>query len=460
MIAQRVTGVLAGVAAVAAAGFAVAVGGGPQADDYVVRAVFDNSSFVIAGEDVKVDGVKAGEIVGLDLTPDNKAVVILRITDPAFKPFRTDAQCRVGLQSLIGEQFVECKPTLPRGDGVAPAKPLPEIRKGPGVGQHLLGVDNTTTPVGLDLLNTIMRVPQRERLGLIVNELGAGLAGNGERLREALVRANPALKQADKLVATLADQDRVLGRLVDASDEVLAPMAAHRKQLGGFVEHAGTVAAAAAERGDDLERDLQKLPGFLRELRPAAQRFGALADQMGPAVDVLADQAQAVNAATDRLGPLSASATPALESLGQLARRGRKTFPRIESLADQLRSVSEPLAPLAGNLAALSGSFDNAQGIEALMRFIYFYTGSVNGQDSLGHYLRAGLQLGSCSQRVKELSPGCESNFATPAATPTGAAAAASPVTPRSFAALPATGGATDANTGLLDYLLGSATTR
>lgn len=459
MIAKRVTGVLVGVAAVAAASFAVAAGGSQQADDYVVRAVFDNSSFVIAGEDVKVDGVKAGEIVGLDLTADNKAVVVLRITDPAFKPFRTDAQCRVGLQSLIGEQFVECKPTLPRGDGVAPAKPLPEITKGPGVGQHLLGVGNTTTPVGLDLLNNIMRVPQRERLGLIVNELGAGLAGNGERLREAIVRANPALKQADKLVATLADQDRVLGRLVDASDEVLAPMAAHRKQLGGFVEHAGTVAAAAAERGDDLERDLQKLPGFLRELRPAAQRFGALADQMGPAVEVLADQAPAVNSATDRLGPLSASATPALESLGQLASRGRKTFPRIESLADQLRSVSKPVKPLAGNLAALSGSFDNANGIEELMRFIYFYTGSVNGQDSLGHYLRAGLQLGNCSQRVKELSPGCESNFATPAAAAT-ATAAAAPATPRSFAALPATGGATGVNTGLLDYLLGSATTR
>ena len=42
---------------------------------YLVRAVFDNSSFVIPGEDVKVAGVKVGTIQSVGLTDDNKAAI-------------------------------------------------------------------------------------------------------------------------------------------------------------------------------------------------------------------------------------------------------------------------------------------------------------------------------------------------------------------------------------------------
>jgi phospholipid/cholesterol/gamma-HCH transport system substrate-binding protein len=93
---------------------AVAFGRGGDDDatsHYRVRAVFDNASFVIPGEDVKVAGVIAGRIEDVDLDARNKAVVVLDITDPAFQDFREDATCRIGLQSLIGEQYVDCSPT-------------------------------------------------------------------------------------------------------------------------------------------------------------------------------------------------------------------------------------------------------------------------------------------------------------------------------------------------------------
>src|SRR3954453_23043329 len=128
-------------------GALIAASGGGDDSSYRVRAVFDNASFLIPGEDVKIAGVKVGTIDTLDLTADNKAAVVIRIDDPAFKPFRKDATCRVGLQSLIGEQFVECTPTQARGPGVAPSAPLPEVKSGPGKGQHLLPVAQTTTPV-------------------------------------------------------------------------------------------------------------------------------------------------------------------------------------------------------------------------------------------------------------------------------------------------------------------------
>ena len=427
------------VLAVTTAAAAYAATGGDD-DPYLVRAVFDNASFVIPGEDVKVAGVVVGTIDSLDLTEDNKAVVVLRIDDPAFFPFRTDARCRVGLMSLIGEQFVECQPSQPRTDEAELPPELPAIEGGPGEGQHLLGVDHTVAPVGIDLINNIMRLPQRERLRLIIGELGAGLAGNGEALGDAIRRADPALQQADRVVQVLAEQDELLGRLVDESDAVLAPLAERRQHLGEFIRHAGDTAAATAERGRDLEANLEKLPGFLRELEPAADRFGALASEMTPAVRTLADEAPAVNEAVERLGPFSEAATPSLETLGDLADRGRQTFPRIESLVDDLGRLGQPLAPLAKNLAALGTSFDSAGGIEELMRTIYFYTGSTNGEDALGHYIRAGFGANNCVDRAFAPADGCQATFDSSG---------------ESAQAAAGTSGVDDSTTALLDYLLG-----
>ena len=54
----------------------------------------------------------------------------------------------------------------------------------PGAGQYLLPVENTVTPVDADLINNIQRSPFRERLSILLNELGTGLAARAEDLQE------------------------------------------------------------------------------------------------------------------------------------------------------------------------------------------------------------------------------------------------------------------------------------
>jgi ABC-type transporter Mla subunit MlaD len=408
---RLVVAVAVGALSVAVSAAIASSGGSDGGGPYRVRAIFDNASFVIPGEDVKVAGVKVGAIDSLDLTPQHKAAVILRIDDSAFAPFRRDAHCAIRLQSLIGEQFVDCEPTRPRADGAPVPGELPLIRSGPGKGQHLLPVENTSTPVGVDLLNDIMRVPEQARFRLIISELGAGLAANGQNLRAALRRADPALQQFDQFFATLASQNRLLGRLVDESNVAVAPLAQHRHQLGQFIRSSGQTAAATAARGADLERNFEKLPAFLRQLGPAADRFAGLADQFTPALQALNAHAPQINATVADLGPTADASIPALQTLGQLADRGRRTFPQIGPLADRLDRLATPLRPLASDLAALSGSFDNAGGIESVMRFIYFYTGAVNGEDAIGHYVRSSLDISSCAARTQFGGNGCESNF-------------------------------------------------
>lgn len=388
------------VAAGLALGMLVGVAANGDDDDgYLVRAVFDNGSFVIPGEDVKVAGVVVGAIHDVDLTEDNKAAIVLRIDDPAFQRFRQDAQCQIRLQSLIGEQFIECVPTRPVKEGEQSAPPLERIDDGRGEGQHLLPVQNNVTPVGADLLRNIQRLPQREGMRLIVNELGAGLAGNGPALREAVRRANPALKELDRFVKVLAEQDRLLGRLIDESDTVLAQWVQKRRETARFIDRAGATATAAAERGEDIERNFERFPAFLRELTPTARRLSGLADEMTPALNSLGDNAPAINELIERFGPFSEAANPALSSLGDFADRAREQFPAMRPLIGDLRTLGRPLRPAADDLAKLFASFDDTGGIEELMKLIYFYTGTINGVDAQGHYARTTLlSIGDAAQ--------------------------------------------------------------
>lgn len=391
--------------------FVAAGGSGSDGGTYLVRAIFDNANFVIPGEDVKVAGVKVGTIDSLDLTPQHKAVVVLRIDDSAFKPFRSDAHCQIRPQSLIGEQFVECSPTQPREAGAPLPPELAAIESGAGKGQHLLPVQNTTTPVGLDLIGDTLRLPERQRLTLIINELGAGLAGNGGALRDAIRRADPALQQADRVLAILAKQNKTLADLARNSDIALAPLARERERAADFITKASATGAATAARGEDLERTLQKLPGFLRVLTPTAEQLGRTADQITPGLNSLRAHTSDINTFVEGLGPFSTAGLPALRELGKTADVGSRTLTASQPVIEQLAAFGKNVAPLASDLSALASSFKSSGGVERALDTVFYLTSSENGYDSISHYLRAALVVNLCSSYFSTPSPSCFSFF-------------------------------------------------
>jgi ABC-type transporter Mla subunit MlaD len=420
---------IAATAAIAAAALVLVVFGTGAGDDhegdYKVRAIFSSAFTVIPGEEVKISGVKVGKISALDVTPDHKAAVVLDITEPGFKDFRKDATCTIRPQSLIGERFVECTPTQPRAEGDAAAPALDKIEKGDGKGEYLLPDSQTIKPIDLDLVGNIMRLPYRQRLSIIINELGTGLAANGVQLREAVKEANPALQETDKVLKILADQNETLAQLAKNGDEVLRPLARDKAHVANFIDKADKTAVASAERRSDIEASLRRLPPFLTQLKPTMQRLGGLADQMTPVLTDLNVAAPQINQVIKQLGPFSAAATPALTSLGDAADVGDQALIKAKPIAGDLRDFAAQAKPTVKNLDALLSSLKSTGGVERLMDFLYFSAASTNGYDSLGHYLRAVFVLTSCTTYSTAPTPGCSSNFEQPDATAAAAARAA-----------------------------------
>jgi ABC-type transporter Mla subunit MlaD len=429
----RVRIICATVALAAAALVLVVFGTGAGDDssgDYKVRAIFSNAFTVIAGEDVKISGVKVGRISDLEVTKDNKAAVVLDITEPGFKDFRKDATCTIRPQSLIGERFVECTPTQPKAEGDPPAPKLEQIKDGDGKGQYLLPDSQTIKPVDIDLVGNIMRLPYRQRLSIIINELGTGLAANGGQLREAIKEANPAIEQTDKVLAILAEQNKTLAELAKNGDEVLRPLARDKEKVADFIDVADKTAVASAERRSDIEASLQKFPAFLKELTPTMERLGGLADQMTPVLDDLNSAAPQLNQFIKQLGPFSQAATPALTSLGDTAQVGDQALLKAKPIVSDLGTFASQAKPLTDNLEQLLTSLRTTGGIERLMDFLYFQAAATNGYDSLGHYLRAVFVVTQCTTYVIEFQPGCSANFEKPATGSDASVARASKDTP------------------------------
>ena len=88
-----------------------------------------------------------------------------------------------------------------------------------------------------------MRLPYRQRLSLILAELGTGLAGRGYELNQVIRRADPALQEIDKVLALLASQNKVLADLARDSDTALAPLARERSHVSSFIEESSEVGA-------------------------------------------------------------------------------------------------------------------------------------------------------------------------------------------------------------------------
>ena len=389
----------------------LAVRGSGGEEPYLVRAEFRNAFTVSEGEDVKIAGVTVGRIAALDVTERQTAAVVLEITEPGFQDFRRDAECTIRPQSLIGEKFVECTPTRPREPGTPPAPPLREIEVD-GERQRVLPVTNTSRPVDLDLVNNTLRLPYRQRLSLILNEFGAGLAGRGEDLRRVIRNADPALKETDEVLEILGAQNEQLADLARDADTVLRPLARDRERVASFVTQANSVAQATADRSPQLEESLRKLPRFLRELEPTMERLEGVSGELTPVLGDLNAAAPGLTRTLRELGSFSRAGIPAFTTLGQALDVGRPALLRSKPIVDDLRELGARSRPLAADLGDLTESLRDTGGIERLMDFLFYGVGSSNGFDATGHYLRAQLLVNLCSTYAPETNdPACTANF-------------------------------------------------
>jgi phospholipid/cholesterol/gamma-HCH transport system substrate-binding protein len=390
------------VACVVAIGVALGgAGGGSGSGEYRVDAIFDNASFLIPGQDVKIAGAKVGRVVDVTLTPGHKARIQMEV-GRRFAPFRSDADCTIQPQSLIGEKFIQCTPGTPQG---APLRAT-------GDAAPTVPLANTHSPVDIDLVFATFRAPTNQRLAVLLDELGAGFAARGDDLNAAIRRANPALQQTRRVLGILGADRARLRSLIGASDEVIGRLARHRGSVKGFLRHGASVARVTASRSAQLEQTAQRLPALLGEARPALSNLRTLAEQGTPILDDLRASAPQLRRLAHDAGPLADAARPALTRIGSAARTGAPALAAAAPAVRQLRAFARAALPTGARVDQLFASLRERGVVEGLQSFVYFAALATSRFDRYSHILPAHLIGTPCSQYATVTDPACSANFA------------------------------------------------
>lgn len=401
---RRVAAVLVAVLAGGALTFALSASGGTDGS-YRVDALFDNASFLIGGQDVKIAGARAGRVVGVKLARVGghyKARIEMSV-DPRFAPFRSDADCTIQPQSLIGEKFVQCTPGTPAGrpltagGGQAPTVPL--------TGTH--------SPVDIDLVLSTFRRPVNERLALLVGELGAGLAARGQDLNATIRRANPALQETDRVLRVVAGDRRNLRALIGGARHVLDALAARRRQAAQAIVHGAAVTARVASRRSDLERTVQGLPELLAQARPTLVRLGELTDAGTPVLRDLRTAAPQLERLSRAVPALVSAGRPALGRLGRASAAGAVALHASAPLVRALRLFAARARPTGSLVDTLVTSLRDRGVVEGLQTFVYYAALATSRYDKYSHIIPAHLIGSECSVYATKPSPACSAHFAT-----------------------------------------------
>ena len=365
-----------------------------------VDAIFDSTANLSPGQVVTIAGARVGSVSEIHLTRKRKARVEMEIEE-GFAPFRSDAECTIRPQSLIGEKFVQCHPGTPAS---------PALRDGEG-GAPTVPLAQTHSPVDLDLVFAALRRPYSQRLAIILNELGTGVAGRSGDLNATIRRANPALQEVNDVLRIL-DRDRAaLGRVVEQSDRVIAELARRRGEVTSFIDRSDRVAQTVAGRRSELGQVIERLPPLLDELEPTADRLAAFAADATPTLRDLRRAAPGAEALLADFDPVADAARPALKRLAETSRVGRRAVRAARPVARRLQPVAAILPPIVELAAKLNESLRDSGAVEGLLLYTFYGAGAQARFDQFSHILPSYQIASDCQQYARVPLEGCSAHF-------------------------------------------------
>jgi phospholipid/cholesterol/gamma-HCH transport system substrate-binding protein len=220
------------------------------------RADFSDVTDLLTGNDVRIAGVRVGQVQSIQLIDDRYAQVTFTVQSNV--PIYRSAHATIRFLNLVGERYLQLSESAGAGTLLPQNGLIPLRRTTPAL--NLTVLFNGFKPL-FQALN-----PQD------VNTLAADVIGTlqGESGSLDQLMANTAT-----LTSTIADKDAVIGQVIDNLNAVLATVAQHDQGLSGLiVQLQRLVSGLAADRGT-IAGSLGNINGLavstaqlIRDIRP------------------------------------------------------------------------------------------------------------------------------------------------------------------------------------------------
>ncbi|MCD0450274.1 MCE family protein [Actinocorallia sp. API 0066] len=192
------------------------------------RAVFTDATSLLKGDEVRVSGVRVGQVTGVELKDGTHALVSFSVekAGPFTRGLPKSTTAAIRYRNLIGTRYL----ALAEGPGTSgemlrPGEALPDT-------QTTEALDLTVLFNGFRPLFDALRPDDVNQLAMQIITV---LQGEGGTI-------NSLLGHVASLTNTLADRDEVIGRVITNLSEVLGTVSARTdqtsrliKELNGFV---------------------------------------------------------------------------------------------------------------------------------------------------------------------------------------------------------------------------------
>ncbi len=257
---------------------------------YRLSVQMDNAAGLYPGSDVEIAGSKAGSVESVALK-NGMALVTLTV-DSEHTPVRRDAKVALRPKSLLGEKYLDLDPGQ-SGESLASGSTLPPT--------------SVSVPVALEDVISTFDDPTRQKLTVLIDELGGGVAGRGQQTNLGLQAGRNNMDDLAAVADTLQQRDADLQQVIQSLAVVLGELAKsdRQQQLGELIKNTDALMANLADQDAQLKRALvqtnlalgrtgnaldgtgQNLAGIFQQSPTTVQQAGVLTSGLGSGLDAL-----------------------------------------------------------------------------------------------------------------------------------------------------------------------------
>lgn len=242
----------------------------------VYRAQFSDVAGLVEGDEVRIAGVRVGQVVGIGLSEPGEGQAADRPTAEvelevdADVPLPATVEATIRYRNLVGQRYI----ALTEGEGAA-GRTLEEDALIP-LAQTTPALDLTVLFGGFQPLLQALSPADMNRLSFEIIQVFQGEGGTVQSL----------LSHVASLTDSLADKDAVIGSVIDNLNTVMGSIAARDEQLSGLVVSLQQFVSGLAADRDAIFDSLVTIDelaatttGFLEDARaPLAADIEALGD--------------------------------------------------------------------------------------------------------------------------------------------------------------------------------------
>ncbi|EHR53679.1 virulence factor Mce family protein [Saccharomonospora marina XMU15] len=254
-----------------------------DASGYTAR--FSSASGLHVGDDVRIAGVKVGQVTGIEaVDSDDGAGTVAQVTFQVEQGRELPAlvTATVKFRNLVGQRYLSLGTNV-SGDSVLPAGgTIPMERTQPAL-------DLTTLFNGF---RPLLRALEPEQVNQLSYQLIRVLQGEGGTVRSLLTHIA-------SVTTTVADRDEVIGKVIDNLNSVLDTVNQRSPQLGQLVDTTQQLVSGLARQREPIGEAVSGMAeltdvtaGLLEDARPPLKRdidgLNRLAGNLRDAEDLLA----------------------------------------------------------------------------------------------------------------------------------------------------------------------------